>query len=172
MYVYCNLFMMLEMSHKYEAVEDITHTRTSKKLEKSKERSLVSNIVSKTPIIDAMNDLPEKSSNKASDNTNKVIEITSTKEYEKFKRKYSRCVVFYGAEWCHACKDIQELYARIANRYCKRVAMAHVDIDVAHLDFTHVPVFVALRHGKQIDSIEGADRTGLRNLVKKAITAE
>lgn len=157
---------MLEMSRKYETVEDIANTRTSKK---NRQRSLVSDVVSKTPIIDAMNDLPEISRDRG---TNKVIEITSTEEYEKFKKKYSRCVVFYGAEWCHSCKDIEGLYARIANRYYKRVAMAHVDIDVALLDFTHVPVFVALRRGKQIDTIKGANRAGLKELVKKAIIAE
>lgn len=169
MYVYCILFAMLEMSRKYETVEDIANIRTSKKSHKNRERSLVSNNISKTPIIDAMNDLTEIAREKG---PNKVIEIKSTAEYEKFKRKYSRCVVFYGAEWCHSCKDIEGLYQRIANRYCKRVAMAHVDIDVALLDFTHVPVFVALRRGKQIDTIKGADRAGLKELVKKAITAE
>ena len=50
--------------------------------------------------------------------------------------------------------------------------MAHVDIDVANLDFTHVPVFVALRNGKQIDSIVGAERASLKELIKKAITTE
>lgn len=160
------------MSRKYEAIEDIADIITSKKIGRSRERSLISNNVSETPIIDAMNDLPEKSRNKGSNKMNKVVEITTVAEYEKFKGKYGRCVVFYGAEWCSACKDIEDLYKRIANRYHKRVAMAHVDIDVAGLDFTHVPIFVALRHGKQIDSLESADRNGLKELIKKAITAE
>lgn len=147
--------MELEMSRRRDNIEDVTIYEKIEKLP-------AANANHKTPIIDAMKNSTE----------NKVIEITNKREYEKFKEKYNRSVVFYGAEWCHACKDIGRLYSRIANRYHKRVAMAHVDIDVANLDFTHVPVFAALRHGKQIDSMEGADRAGLKELVKKAIMAE
>jgi len=121
---------------------------------------------SKTPIIDAMNNIniEEKKSS-----VNKVIEIHNAKEYEKFKKKYDRSVIFYGARWCHACTDIKDLYDRIANRYHKRVAMAHVDIDDAGLDFSAVPIFVALRNGEEIDGMEGANKKGLKELVKKAI---
>lgn len=106
------------------------------------------------------------------DGSNMVVEIKNLDEYETFKKKYNRSVVFYGATWCHACTEIENLYARIANRYHKRVALAHVDIDVADLSFTAVPVFVALRHGKQINSMEGADKTGLKELIKEAILAK
>lgn len=158
--------MVTEMSHKHETAQDIV---ISNKSLKNKNRSLMSG----TPVLDAMHDSTAKSHSKSkSKSKSKVVEIRTGAEYDKFKQRNKRCVVFYGAEWCHACKDIEGLYARIANRYYKRVAMAHVDIDVAQLDFTHVPVFVALRNGKQIDSMEGADRAGLKELVKKAITSK
>lgn len=50
--------------------------------------------------------------------------------------------------------------------------MAHVDIDVCKLDFSKVPIFVSMYKGKQLNSIEGADREGLKQLVKEAIEHE
>ena len=160
---------MPEMSHKYHSVEDISDSITSKHSQPEESNK-------RTPIIDAMNrtskgKITSDAHKKNAVKENKVIEIHNVKEYEEFK-KHARGVVFYGATWCHACKDIETLYARIANRYHKRIAMAHVDIDEANLDFSEVPVFVALRHGTQIDSVEGADKKGLKLLIKNAITCE
>lgn len=102
----------------------------------------------------------------------KVIEITNFTEYDEFKRNHRRGVIFYSAQWCQACQEIKDLYYRIAKRYYKRVALAYVDIDVAKLDFTAVPVFVAFRKGKQINNMEGADRNGLKQLIKETIQAK
>ncbi|CAH6418454.1 Thioredoxin [uncultured virus] len=100
--------------------------------------------------------------------SDKLIHIRSKEDYLEFK-KYPRGIIFYGAEWCKACKEIEPLYKRICNRYHKKITMAHVDIDEAKLEFTAVPVFVAMHNGKQFDSLEGADRDALRTLVKKTI---
>lgn len=99
----------------------------------------------------------------------KVIEITNLDQYETFKQAHRRGIIFYGAGWCHACKEIEPLYTRIANRYHKRIAMAHVDIDVCKLEFSKVPVFVSFRKGTQLDSMIGADNEGLKEFVKEAI---
>jgi len=102
----------------------------------------------------------------------KVIRIRNVEDYDAFKKNNKRCVVFYSAEWCHACKSIGTLYTRIANRYYKRVAMAYVDIDEAKLDFTAVPVFVTLFNGKEMKNIEGSDEEGLKSIIKEVIKAE
>lgn len=99
----------------------------------------------------------------------KVFEITNVGEYSAFKNNHPRAIIFYSAEWCTACKEIKPLYTRIANRYWKRVAMAYVDIDTCQLDFSSIPVFVALYEGKQINSMEGASESGLKALVKETI---
>lgn len=99
----------------------------------------------------------------------KIVEIRNIKEYEAFKNNNERGVILYGAAWCKACKDIEDLYRRIGNRYQKYVTLAHCDIDVAKLEFSAVPVFVGLYKGKQIDSIRGADKAGLKQLVKQVI---
>jgi thiol-disulfide isomerase/thioredoxin len=98
----------------------------------------------------------------------KVIQITNVEEYDEFK-KNKRGVVFYGAEWCEACQGIKDIFTRIANRYHKRIAMAYCDINVCGLDFSRVPVFVAMHNGNQISSVEGANDDGLKELVRDTI---
>lgn len=104
--------------------------------------------------------------------SSKVIEITNYAEYEAFKNSYRRGIIFYGADWCHACQQINPLYIRIANRYSNRIAFAHADIQVCKLDFDQIPVFVAFRKGREINSMLGADNEGLKEFVKGAIEFE
>ena len=104
--------------------------------------------------------------------SSKVIEITNGEEYNTFKNAHHRGIIFYGADWCDACTQIHPMYTRIANRYHKHVAMAHADITVCKLDFSRIPVFVSYYKGKELDSIEGADVEGLKQLVKGIIQHE
>lgn len=101
-------------------------------------------------------------------NPSKVIQITDVEEYDEFK-KNKRGIIFYGAEWCDACQLIKDIYARIANRYHKRIAMAYCDINVCGLDFSRIPVFVAMHQGKQINSLEGANDDSLKMLIRETI---
>ena len=101
--------------------------------------------------------------------SSKVLEITSVGDYEIFKNNHRRGVIFYGAKWCHACNDIEPLYRRIANRYHKRIAMAHADIDECKLDFDRIPVFVAFYNGKELTNMEGADFDGLKQFIREVI---
>lgn len=100
-----------------------------------------------------------------------VIDISDKSDYLEFK-KHKRCIIFYGAKWCKGCREIQGLYERIANRYQKRIKMAHVDIDDAGLDFEAVPVFVTFYNGNVLNSMEGANVKGLKNLIKEVIEAK
>lgn len=101
--------------------------------------------------------------------SSKVIEINNVDDYQRFKEEHQRGIIMYSAEWCDACKDIYPLYVRIANRYYKRIGMAHVDVEKCQLSFDRVPVFVSFYEGKELDSIEGADVESLKNLIKEAI---
>lgn len=99
----------------------------------------------------------------------KVIRITNKQEYEEFKKAHRRGVIFYGAKWCEACTEMGDIYNRIANRYHEHVALAYADIDECHLDFSVVPIFISLRKGQQLNGMEGADRRGLKQLIKEVI---
>lgn len=99
----------------------------------------------------------------------KVVEITSQEEYDKLLEDHRRLVIFFGAKWCDGCTKVTPLYEQIANRYHKRVTLAHIDIDDNKLDYSQVPVFVAYRKGKQINSFLGGEKHSLKELVKEAI---
>lgn len=99
----------------------------------------------------------------------KVHHIKSYDAYIAFKKKYPRCVIFYGADWCDACKEVKDLYARIAKRYETKIILAYVDIDNPKLNFQRIPVFVFYRRGEEVNSIEGADKEGLKRLIREAI---
>lgn len=99
----------------------------------------------------------------------KVIKITNLEEYRTFKNSHPNGVIFYSSEKCHACKKIEPLYTRIANRYHKRIAMAYTDIDDCGLNFKELPMFVSFYEGKQLDSITGANPDDLKHLIKANI---
>lgn len=100
-----------------------------------------------------------------------VIEINNFQEFEDFK-KNKKGVIFYGAEWCEGCKEVEGIYSRIATRYQDHIKMAHVDVEKVNLDFTAVPVFVAYHNGKAINSILGGSVSRLKELVKDAIKVD
>lgn len=104
--------------------------------------------------------------------SSRVIEITSIDDYDKFKRNHRRGIIFYSAEWCEACKEIMPLYTRIANKYYKRIAMAHADIEVCKLDFSRVPVFVSFRKGTELNNMVGANKDALKDFIKEAIEVD
>lgn len=101
--------------------------------------------------------------------SNRVIEITNSKEYDAFKKNHTKGIIFYGADWCHACQQITPLYNRIANHYNDLVAFSHADIQRCGVDFSKVPVFIAYHNGKQINSMLGADSEGLKDFVKEVV---
>lgn len=101
-----------------------------------------------------------------------VVELISTEDYRKFVSENKKGVVFYGAEWCHACKDISDLYNRIAAKYGHLIGFAHADVDAAGLDFTHVPVFIGLKDGSPVSRVDGSNKDDLRELIKGVITSK
>jgi thioredoxin-like negative regulator of GroEL len=98
-----------------------------------------------------------------------VIKLKNSGDYHKFKKSHRRGIIFYSAEWCSACEQIEPMYNRIANKYYRKIAFAHVDIDECNLDFSKIPVFVSFHNGKQLDSMEGADTETLKIFIKDAI---
>lgn len=101
-----------------------------------------------------------------------VSQLAKYRDYSKFLSNHQRAVVFYGAEWCAACKDISPLYERIANRYQKNIGFSYCDIDKAKLEFPSLPIMVAFYNGKQIDFMEGSNIQEMKNLIKKCILYE
>ena len=109
---------------------------------------------------------------KSGDKEDVVKSIRSFDQYKKFVKKSKKCIVFDSASWCSACTTIKPLYYRIAARYSKYVKFGYCEIDYpdTQLDFSSIPVFVILYKGKEIRSVVGADKDGLKDLVKEIIT--
>lgn len=107
-----------------------------------------------------------------SDCANSVKEIRSFEEYKSFMKHSKKSVIFYSASWCTACTTIKPLYYRIAARYSKYVNFAYCDIDCpgTQLDFSAVPVFVISYKGKEINSLVGSDKEGMKDLIREIIT--
>lgn len=95
-----------------------------------------------------------------------VTILPNFEQYSNFKTTHSRVIVLYGAEWCKACTGIKPLYEQLAKKH-RSVHLGFVDIDKCQLKFAQVPVFVALYHGKEIDSMVGADDDALIEFVNK-----
>lgn len=102
----------------------------------------------------------------------KVVQIHSFKDYEEFKNTNERGVIFYSAKKCDACRDIEPLYARVANRYHKRVAMAYADVDECNLNFKVIPVFVSFFQGEPLNRMEGVSAANLKLFIKEVIEAK
>ena len=98
--------------------------------------------------------------------------IKSYDEFRIFKDKSKRGIIFYSASWCTACSTIKPLYERIAARYSKHVRFAYCDIDFpgTALDFSAIPVFVTYYKGKEINSLVGSDKNGMKDLIREIIT--
>ena len=101
----------------------------------------------------------------------KVVKITNLEEYKAFKNNHPKGIVLYSSENCAACKKIEPLYTRIANRYHDRIAMAYSDIDDCKLSFKQIPFFVSLHDGTQRDTLSGSNPDDLKQFIKESINA-
>lgn len=102
----------------------------------------------------------------------KVITITNLEEFKAFRNNHPRGIIFYSSEKCHACKKIEPLYTRIANRYHEKIAMAYTDIDSCGLNFKELPMFVSFHNGNRLDSMVGANPQDLKIFIKATIKTE
>lgn len=80
------------------------------------------------------------------------------------------------ADWCGPCKQIAPIFQRLASQHSspKKVAFAKVNVDsqpeVAQQNrVSAMPTFKIFQNGSCIQTIQGADPTGLSQAVAKAV---
>lgn len=80
------------------------------------------------------------------------------------------------ADWCGPCKQIAPIFQRLATQHAspKKVAFAKVNVDsqpeVAQQNrVSAMPTFKIFQNGSCIQTIQGADPTGLSQAVAKAV---
>ena len=98
-----------------------------------------------------------------------VIQITNSKESDNFIANNLRGVIFFGSVRCPHCRTMAPIYEELANKYTS-TAFAHVEtseVEVDNLD--GVPVFVAYKDRKPIDTVIGARPEALTTMIQEKL---
>lgn len=101
-----------------------------------------------------------------------VIQITNSEESDNFIANNLRGVIFFGSVRCPHCRTMAPIYEQLANKYTSTnvVAFAHVEtseVEVDNLD--GVPVFVAYKDHKPIDTVLGARPEALTTMIQQKL---
>ncbi|KAK6340703.1 hypothetical protein TWF696_009026 [Orbilia brochopaga] len=108
--------------------------------------------------------------------SDKVIHITSSREFEEIKKNNTVVVVDFFATWCGPCKAIAPMYSQIANKLSQdgKIVFTKVDTDrnkdiALSNNITAMPTFVVFRNGGETNRIRGADMTKLSGVVEELV---
>ncbi|KAJ6262479.1 Thioredoxin [Drechslerella dactyloides] len=106
----------------------------------------------------------------------KVIHITSSREFDEVKKNNTVVVVDFFATWCGPCKAIAPAYSQISTKLSQegKIVFTKVDVDrntdIARANnITAMPTFVVFRNGAETERIRGADMEKLSHIVKELI---
>ncbi|BGP50818.1 hypothetical protein JCM10450v2_006744 [Rhodotorula kratochvilovae] len=103
---------------------------------------------------------------------NEPIEITSVAQWNQTLRSATAAgktvVVDMWATWCGPCKSIAPVFDKVAQQL-EHVVFVRVDVDkmqpiAQKYQVTAMPTFFAIKAGKVVDTLKGADPAGLTRL--------
>ena len=82
-------------------------------------------------------------------------------------------IIDFFAEWCGPCKGIAPFFNDLSEMY-KTIVFAKVDVDKNEdigdlFGVSSLPTFVLVKNGVEIKKVTGASRSGLEDLVRKAL---
>ncbi|KAG5979633.1 hypothetical protein E4U55_004937 [Claviceps digitariae] len=105
-----------------------------------------------------------------------LVEIKSPSEWQSLLSGTTIVVADFYADWCGPCKQIAPIFQRLASQHAcpKKVAFAKVNVDsqpeIAQQNrVSAMPTFKIFQNGSCIQTIQGADPTGLSQAVAKAV---
>jgi len=90
-----------------------------------------------------------------------VIEIASADEYDQQILQHDgKAVVYFGAEWCGACKTFKPVFEKTAQRYAGQVRFAGVDVDGPkelgdRYGIEYLPTTIVFSSGKEVKRFVG-----------------
>lgn len=99
-----------------------------------------------------------------------IIHINSDEYFKKILNEHDKIIVKFATTWCGPCRIIAPFYGEIANSQ-KYKPIKFVEVDAEQLpeitklyNIASVPAFVALYHGKKIDSFVGSNKKSIIDL--------
>ncbi|OCL04656.1 thioredoxin-domain-containing protein [Glonium stellatum] len=105
----------------------------------------------------------------------KIAHVTSSTHFNTLLSSSTYLVVDFYADWCGPCKAIAPIFQQLATAEAKpgRLQFCKVDVDgqadiAKKYSVTAMPTFLIFKNGSVIDTIRGANPSGLRSAVLKA----
>jgi Thioredoxin domain-containing protein len=115
-----------------------------------------------------------------------IVQIASQQQLNQLLQQKQNVILKFTAEWCKPCKTIQPLYEKLAaaasaTSSCQsnshhHVVFGMVDVDEAddvasEFKVAMMPTFVAIRNGKVVETMSGANESKLESFVQKVLVA-
>ena len=102
----------------------------------------------------------------------KVPDVTH-EEFEKILQTETKpIIVDTWAPWCGPCKGIEPYFEQLSEQYGDKIRFVRMNMDTEstfaqmHM-ISSLPTFVVFKDGKPFNSLIGAKRDKLKNLVEK-----
>lgn len=100
-----------------------------------------------------------------------VLELTAIEDYLSVTDTSKKIIIDFNADWCGPCRNIKPLFNSLADSN-PSVKFVSVNVDNApdisqNLGIQAMPTFVAIHNGAEIDRLQGADPTRLKQMVEK-----
>ncbi|MEU5116683.1 thioredoxin family protein [Streptomyces longwoodensis] len=99
-----------------------------------------------------------------------MIQVTSSEQYGELLNAEPKVIAMFTAGWCAPAKAITPEFESLSTQY-ETVAFLSIDIDTneevaGQYGASVLPMFIALREGQKVGTLKGADREGLRRMVR------
>lgn len=135
---------------------------------------------------DGVCSIDNKDNNKDKENNNKEYECvfsTFSGEIELIEKMNfdmeilnttKPIIVRFSAEWCKPCKKIQPDFINLSKEYNESAIFVAVDVDkydelAAKYSAFSIPLFVAIKDGKEISRYSGSDVSTLSTFINKNV---
>lgn len=91
----------------------------------------------------------------------KIIKIESKTEFDQALKCNNPVVAKFSAIWCTACKAMDPVFEKSADKYSEDVKFIDVDVDktgdiAERFEIKGIPAFIYFKDGKRIKKLEGS----------------
>jgi len=105
-------------------------------------------------------------------NNVKLTEINDINNYNKFISANNTCVMFFGSQSCHNCRDIQPKIEQMIYQY-PNVKFAHIELTQKTINIMPkqyqnqgVPLFIYYKNSKMMNNVLGANEEAIIAMIE------